>query len=131
MINKKIHDTIIATNRTFGLLFSFVFILIGVWNYNLETALITFVCIAGFLGFVSLLCPKILYPFNLIWYGLGKTLHKVTNPLILIVLFYFVFTPLGVIKRVLRKRSDQTLGCNGQWVTRNQVLTLDELKQQF
>jgi hypothetical protein len=48
--------------------------------------------------------PEILAPLNRVWFLLGRVLHRVVNPVVMGVLFFVAFTPLGLLMRVLGKR---------------------------
>jgi hypothetical protein len=91
-------------DRAFGLTFAVVFVLIGVvpllrgrpvrW-WSLATA-------AVFLG-VALLAPRLLAPLNRVWFNLGLLLHRVTNPILMGVVFVTTVTPLAFVLRALGK----------------------------
>jgi hypothetical protein len=62
---------------------------------------------------LALLEPAVLRPLNRLWMRLGRVLHAVVNPVVLGVLFYGVFTPMGLAMRLfgadllrLRRRPD-------------------------
>lgn len=52
---------------------------------------------------LALLRPAALAPFNRLWFRFGLALHRVTTPAILAVLFFAVFTPAGMVLRLLGK----------------------------
>ena len=45
----------------------------------------------------------LLRPLNLIWLKFGLLLHKIVNPIVMGLLFYVVFTPMGFIMRLAGK----------------------------
>jgi len=49
---------------------------------------------------LALAAPATLRPLNRIWFKLGLTLHKVTNQLIMGVLFFGVFTLIALVFRL-------------------------------
>lgn len=51
---------------------------------------------------VGLICPLLLKPVYIFWMGLGHVLGWVNTRLILIVIFYLVFTPIGIVLKILR-----------------------------
>jgi hypothetical protein len=55
---------------------------------------------AGVLLVLSLILPKTLRPLNLVWFRFGLTLHRVVNPLVMLLIFVVVFLPAGLIFRV-------------------------------
>ncbi len=69
--------------------------------------------LAIFLGFWALVWPIFLYPFFRFWMALGDILGWINTRIILGVLFYFLFMPLGLMMRLfgydpmLRKLTSQ------------------------
>ncbi len=69
--------------------------------------------LAIFLGFWALVWPIVLYPFFRFWMALGDILGWINTRIILGVLFYFLFMPLGLMMRLfgydpmLRKLTSQ------------------------
>lgn len=59
--------------------------------------------IAGVFTAVAVLRPGLLAPANRLWLAFGLLLHRVTSPLVLGLLFFLVFTPMGLLMRVIRK----------------------------
>ncbi|MDR3163161.1 MAG: SxtJ family membrane protein [Helicobacteraceae bacterium] len=51
----------------------------------------------------ALFLPAALKPLNFLWFYFGQALHKVTNPVILGVLFFLVITPIAFLTRLLGK----------------------------
>ena len=49
------------------------------------------------------LTPGLLRPINLIWLKFGLLLHKIVNPIVMGLLFFVVFTPMGFIMRLAGK----------------------------
>jgi saxitoxin biosynthesis operon SxtJ-like protein len=75
----------------------------------------------GFL-LAALVSPKVLAPLNRVWTALGLALHRITNPLILGVCFYLVFTPLGWFLRWLGKdflRLKRSPSTASYWIPRD------------
>jgi hypothetical protein len=69
----------------------------------------------------ALLFPSVLHPLNRLWTRFGLLLHKFTNPIILGILFYLVFTPFGLVfrmvgKDLLRRRRDPN--ARSYWIER-------------
>jgi len=94
------------SEKSFGITFAVVFGLIAAWLYwrkhvpiysVLASAAAIFFLAAGFLK------PELLRPINLIWLKFGLLLHKIVNPIVMGLLFYVVFTPMGFIMRLAGK----------------------------
>jgi hypothetical protein len=50
----------------------------------------------------AVVAPAKLRPLNRLWYKLGLALHKITNPLIMGVLFFGVILPIAILFRLRR-----------------------------
>ncbi len=48
---------------------------------------------------LALAFPKVLQPFNILWFRFGMMLSKITTPLVMGLLFYGVITPFGIVMR--------------------------------
>ena len=57
-------------------------------------------CSSSLRGFLA---PGLLRPLNLIWLKFGLVLHKIVNPIVMGLLFFVVFTPMGFIIRLAGK----------------------------
>ena len=98
MNNKK------NSNRTFGILFFLVFLVIGIWpilnNEDLRWWSIIISLIFLFLGIIN---SKILTPFNKIWIKIGELLGKVIAPIVMAIIYFFIITPIAILLKLLRK----------------------------
>ena len=75
----------------------------------------------GFL-LAALASPTLLAPLNRFWTALGSALHRITNPIILGVFFYLVFTPLGWFLRLTGKdflRLKRSPSVASYWIPRD------------
>lgn len=59
--------------------------------------------LAGALACALGFTPRLNRYFYVAWMGSGALLGRLTSPLLLAVLFFFVFTPLGLLRRALGK----------------------------
>ena len=97
-------DIKISSNRSFGIVFFIVFLLIATYpllkgnDIRIWSLLIS----SGFL-ILGLINSKILSPLNKLWFKFGLILGKIISPLIMGVIFFFVVTPIGVVMRILKK----------------------------
>ena len=122
------------SNRSFGLLFSGVFLLVGLlplWR-SAEPRRWALV-VATLFGMLALLWPSALSPANRLWLRIGLAMHRVVNPIVMAVLFYGAVTPFGLLVRLSRKglvralRFDAT--ASTYWVKRDE--TTSRMNQQF
>ncbi len=61
--------------------------------------------IAGVTAITGAARPSLLAWPNRIWFQFGLLLGRVVNPVVTAVIFFFVFTPMGLVLRLLRKDS--------------------------
>ena len=94
----------ISSNRSFGVVFFVVFLLIALYPLinNGEVRLWSLITSIVFLT-LGLLNSKFLNPFNKLWFKFGIILGKIISPLIMGIIFFLVVTPTGLIMRLLRK----------------------------
>jgi hypothetical protein len=94
----------LPSNRSFGLVFFIVFLLIGLWPL-LEKSEVRYWSILFSLIFLilGLINSKLLNPLNRIWFKFGIQLGKIVSPLVMSIIFFLVVTPIGVIMRLLGK----------------------------
>lgn len=59
--------------------------------------------VAGLFLIMGLLAPAWLTTLNRAWMGLALLLSRVVNPVIMAILFYGVFTPMGLIMKLFGK----------------------------
>ncbi len=89
--------------RSFGLIVGGIFLLIGLWPLvvRAEAPRLWAVGIAAGLVLPAVLFPKVLTPIYRLWMRVGDALGWVNTRIILSLIFYGLFTPIGVIRRVL------------------------------
>ena len=97
-------DIKIGSNRSFGIVFFVVFLIIATYplingdELRLWSLIISIVFL--FLGLVN---SKILNPLNKLWFKFGIFLGKIISPLIMGIIFFLVVTPIGLLMRLLNK----------------------------
>ena len=96
----------VSSDRSFGIVFTLVFLAMGVWvvSGGQSKGWLFFVSAALFFV-VAIARPSILGPLNRAWAKFGLLLGQVFNPLLLGVIFFLVVTPMAVIRRLLDKDS--------------------------
>ena len=93
-----------SSNRSFGLLFFIVFIVVGFWPViKGETANIYLILISLFFLIFGLINSKILTPFNKGWIKLGEILGLIIAPIIMALVYFIILTPISLIVRMLGK----------------------------
>ena len=94
----------IGSNRSFGIVFFTVFLIIATYPLidNGEIRKWSLILSLVFL-ILGLLNSKILYPLNKIWFKFGLLLGKIVSPLVMVIIFFLVVTPIGLFMRILNK----------------------------
>ena len=94
----------ISSNRSFGVVFFIVFLLIAIYPLlkSNELRIWSLIISFSFLG-LGLINSKLLTPLNKLWFKFGLLLGKFISPLIIGIIFFVVVTPIGIIMRLLKK----------------------------
>ena len=98
------NDIKISSNRSFGLLFFLVFLLISIYpllnggNLRHWSLIISIIFLA-----LGILNSKILTPLNKVWFKFGLFLGTIVSPIIMSIIFFFVVTPISFVMKVLGK----------------------------
>ena len=93
-----------SSNRSFGLLFFIVFLIIGLWplKNGLELNYI-FIGISIIFLILGLMNSKILTPLNKIWVKFGELLGRIIAPIVMALVYFFILTPISLIMRIFGK----------------------------
>ena len=93
-----------SSNRSFGLLFFIVFLIIGLWplkngdNLNLYFSITSLIFLI-----LGLLNSKLLSPLNKIWIKFGEILGVIIAPIIMALVYFVILTPVSLVVRVFGK----------------------------
>ena len=126
MVKKK------SSNRSFGLLFFVVFFLIGIWplfnenDYRLWSLIISIIFLI-----LGLLNSKLLNPLNNLWIKFGEILGKIIAPIVMMIVFFIVLTPLSFIVKLFIKDllKIKFIKNNSYWIIRKK--DIGSMKKQF
>ena len=120
------------SNRSFGILFFIVFIIIGFWPIlSGESIRIWSLIISALFLFLGILNSKILTPLNFGWIKFGELLGKIIAPIVMCLIFFLILTPISFIVKILRldllklKSSKE----NTYWLKRDK--NIGPMKRQF
>ena len=98
------NDIKISSNRSFGLVFFVVFLLISIYpllygqNFRFWLLIVAIIFLA-----LGLLNSKILTPLNKIWFKFGLLLGSIISPIIMSIIFFFVVTPISFVMKIIGK----------------------------
>ncbi len=94
----------ISSNKSFGILFFIVFILIGIWPLsNSEELRVWPIPIALIFLVLGITNSKILTPINLIWIKFGELLGKIIAPIVMALIYFVILTPISLLLRLIKK----------------------------
>ena len=97
-------DIKIGSNKSFGIVFFLVFLLISLYPLiNDGTLRIWSFVISIIFLILGILNSKILSPLNKIWFKFGLLLGKIISPIVMGIIFFIVVTPTGLILRLFQK----------------------------
>ena len=97
-------DIKISSNRSFGIVFFIVFLLIALYPLLKGSDLRIWSLVISFVFLVlGLINSKILTPLNRLWFKFGLLLGRFISPLIMGIIFFVVVTPIGIMMRLLKK----------------------------
>ena len=126
IINKK------KSNKSFGILFFIVFLIIGFWPLtNGEEIRFWSILISLIFLILGILNSKVLTPLNKAWFRFGVFLGNFVSPIIMGIIFFLVVTPIGLLMKLLgkdlinlKKNNEKTY-----WIQRNKIKS--SMKNQF
>ena len=130
-MNKKYSN--MGSNRSFGVVFSVVFLIISFWPLFTEgTIRIWAIFIAILFLLISYFKPDALYPLNKIWFKFGLLLGIIVSPIVMGIVFFIIVTPIGIIMRIigkdlLNKKINNSV--KSYWIKREQMI--GTMKNQF
>jgi len=121
-----------SSNKSFGIVFFIVFIIIGFWplfdinTYRLWAIIIAFIFLA-----LGLFNSKLLTPLNILWFKFGLFLGKVVSPLVMGIIFFAVVTPTGILMRIIKKDllNLKFTNKNTYWIKKSKIKST--MKNQF
>tara|TARA_B100000401_G_C52558912_1_gene602278 strand:- start:282 stop:671 length:390 start_codon:yes stop_codon:yes gene_type:complete len=128
----KNNDIKIGSNKSFGVVFFIVFLIIALYpmlkgqDLRLWSLIISLIFLI--LGIVN---STVLTPLNKIWFKFGILLGNIISPIVMAIVFFVVVTPTGIIMKILRK---DLIGLkknnkNTYWIEKKAKMT--SMKNQF
>ena len=97
-------DVKISSNRSFGVVFFIVFLLIAFYPLTYSEEIRVWSATISLIFLVlGLFNSKILTPLNKLWFKFGIFLGKIISPIVMGIIFFLVVTPIGLLMRLLGK----------------------------
>ena len=94
----------IGSNRSFGIVFFIVFLIISLWpllNSN-EIRIWSLIVSIIFLT-LGLINSKALTPLNKVWFKFGIFLGNIISPIVMGIIYFAVVTPIALLLKVINK----------------------------
>ncbi|MFM7620121.1 MAG: hypothetical protein ACKO47_00760 [Alphaproteobacteria bacterium] len=116
--------------RVFGFIWALIFLIIAFkTNWNILA-----IIFAVFFSVISLLKPDFFERSKImpIWLKLGEVIGKINSKIIIFVMFYFLFTPIGLILKIMGKdllKKKLQPNSKSYFIPRTQ--TLSDMRNQF
>ena len=94
----------IGSNRSFGLVFFIVFLIISIWPLNYDASIrIWALAVALIFLVLGLINSKLLTVPNKIWFKFGMFLGSIIAPIVMAIIFFIVVTPIGLFMKFANK----------------------------
>ena len=123
----------VNSNRSFGIVFFFVFLIISLWPLINENPLrVWSIYVAIIFLILGLINSNLLKPLNTLWFKFGKLLGSIVAPIIMGIVFFVVITPTGLIMKIIGKdllNNKYNNKNKSYWINRDK--TKSTMKQQF
>ena len=121
-----------SSNRSFGLVFFVLFLLIGLWPLkDGESIRVWSIILCSIFLFLGILDSKILNPLKILWLKFGEYLGIVIAPIVMAIVYFIVITPIGLFMRILGKDFLRLKFSkeNTYWIKRDK--NINSMKKQF
>ncbi len=122
----------IGSNRSFGIVFCIVFLIIALYPLtNLGEIKIWALIISICFFILGLIKSTLLSPLNKLWFKFGIFLGKIISPLVMGLIFFLVVTPIAILMRLLGKDllNLKFSNNNTYWIEKNEPRS--KMKNQF
>ena len=97
-------DVKVGSNRSFGIVFFVVFLLISLYPLiNSENVRLWSLAVSCIFLILGILNSNLLSPLNKIWFKFGILLGRIISPIVMGIIFFLVVTPIAFIMRLLGK----------------------------
>ena len=119
-------------NKSFGILFFIVFLLIAIWPvFSSESIRVWAIILSLIFLVLGIINSKLLTPFKKIWIKLGEILGKFIAPIVMGFIYFLIITPIGLFMRLIRKDllSIKFHKEKSYWIKRSK--NINTMKRQF
>ena len=122
-----------GSERSFGIVFAIVFLLIGIYPLTDGSEIRLWSLIIALIFFMlAYVAPQYLSVPNKLWFKLGFLLGAVVSPIVMALIYYSTVVPIGIFmkllgKDLLNKKLDNS--AKTYWIERDQPV--GSMKKQF
>ena len=132
----KFADFKLPSNKKFGLVISCFLILLGAYLFYKSFIYtgIVFIFLSLIILGIAFIKPSLLTNLNKGWMLIGYLLGKVINPLVLVIIFFIIITPLGFFLRMIGRDelNIQSPSSNSFWkIKKLKKIESNSFKKQF
>ena len=122
----------ISSNKSFGILFFIVFVLISIWPVIQGGSLrIWPIPIALIFLILGLINSKLLNPLNIVWVKFGELLGRIIAPIVMSIIYFLIITPIGLFMRLMGKDFLKIKFSNRQSYWTKREKNIGPMKRQF
>jgi len=92
----------LPSNKKFGFFFTILFMFVGIFFFYVNNSNLSWLSFALsiVLLLITLIKPEALLPLNKVWMLFGVCLGMIVNPIVLGIIFFALFTPIGLMMRL-------------------------------
>ena len=123
----------ISSNRSFGLVFFVVFLIVALWPLKSgEDIRIWSLALSIIFFSLGILNSKLLTPLNKLWFKFGILLGSIVSPIVMGIVFFLVVTPTSIIMHLLGKdllKKNKIKSASTYWIKRDKQHST--MKKQF
>lgn len=102
MTELKTHESLLPSDKSFGVFVSIVTLIVGVYCYFAGSFYVSSISMGvSILAILTAVVkPSILRPFNIGWLYLGLFLGAIISPLVLGCIYFLILTPIALFFRI-------------------------------
>jgi len=113
----------ISSNRSFGLVFFVVFLIVALWPLKYEEDIRLWSLALSIIFFIlGIINSKLLTPLNKLWFRFGILLGSIVSPIVMGIVYFLVVVPVGILMRLLGKdllKKNKIANASTYWIKRD------------
>lgn len=123
----------ISSDKNFGIVFCIFFLVCAFIKYYYFNEISIFFITFSFIFLITSFFYPVIFKYpNILWFKFGVLLGILISPLIMLIIFYFVFLPIGILLKIFKKDHINTQinkSLSTYWQNRNE--SISTMKNQF